>query len=1068
MSNHRAVSGTALWKFRATSFRSRVRNAFRLPFFIAACILALSPLYALEGTSRALIGPGLPLILDRPADLPRSLFPFRSYGADSGLGNLAVRRIVQDSVGFLWVGTEDGLYRYDGNEFARFDSSNGLPSTWITDLLATPEGNLWVCTPQGLATQKGEGFEAAKTANGLPAGACHAVARDSRGAIWVAHKNGLFFQRDHRFHQLAGFPAGPANAIVSLPGSSSAIFAAAKGLVIRIDNYHIIGSLPVSPGSVEPVDSLAVDNSGRIWAQSARKLFSLVPGSVKFRDESAGLPAISSRGVLSTDRDGRLWVPTDEGMSCRVGEKWQHFGPKDGLPNDCARYIFEDREGSLWVGSVGVHRLVGRGSWTSWRQAQGLPSDTVWDIHRSRRGDLWIATDKGLCLATSNGWRVLPGTEKTVVRRIYEDQKGRLWIGLMPAAILRYDPVSGQMVRYGSSLGVAGIRVLCLEEDVDGQLWAATDGGGLLRYRPERNDFVREPVPGGTPEETFRYILSDRDGRLWATGEYGLLLRSGGKWRRFCQKDGLLRDHVSYITQVHSGDLWLSYFEPLGIIRFRMDRDKLRILERRDRENGLSSEKVYLLGEDLNHNLWVGTGKGIDIISQEGTLHFSKGDGVAGDDIDAMAFMVETNGSIFIGTSSGLSLCRSDFELDRIQAPIPVILSANLNDRPLKSGSDAVRKFPHRFNMLRVDFAVLSFLHETQIEYGTRLRGLETEWHLSRTGEARYPGLAPGSYVYEVRSRLGSGPWSSPVSFTFEILQPLWRTWPALATWLVLIASAVFAGFRWRLQRLHKRTHQLETLVSARTIELAIANSDLERLSITDPLTGLKNRRFLEFSIAEDLARVRRSFQYIQGEWHSLTDEVASISFLVVDIDHFKRVNDRFGHAAGDRVLRQMGSVFASAVRESDTTVRWGGEEFLIIARGTRGNDAATLAERIRKQVESVAFAVSNDETMRLTCCIGFSSWPLFKRDPDALGWQEILALADRCLYLAKNSGRNAWMGVTVRSDYRGNADPGVLNDFRAAEAQKIIKIQSSASEESNEPQYPYSPFQSTESRTFY
>jgi diguanylate cyclase (GGDEF)-like protein len=188
----------------------------------------------------------------------------------------------------------------------------------------------------------------------------------------------------------------------------------------------------------------------------------------------------------------------------------------------------------------------------------------------------------------------------------------------------------------------------------------------------------------------------------------------------------------------------------------------------------------------------------------------------------------------------------------------------------------------------------------------------------------------------------------------------------------------------------------------------------------------------------------------------------------LIDIDHFKDVNDHFGHTAGDRVLRQMGAVFSSVVRESDTTVRWGGEEFLVIARSTKGNDSAILAERIRKQVESTAFFVSDDKTQRITCSIGFSSWPFFRSEPEALGWQDIFGLADRCLYLAKNSGRNSWIGVSTRSDYKGPAVAGMLSDFREAESRGIIRIQASASMESAEESYPFSSRQSGESRTFY
>jgi diguanylate cyclase (GGDEF)-like protein len=230
-------------------------------------------------------------------------------------------------------------------------------------------------------------------------------------------------------------------------------------------------------------------------------------------------------------------------------------------------------------------------------------------------------------------------------------------------------------------------------------------------------------------------------------------------------------------------------------------------------------------------------------------------------------------------------------------------------------------------------------------------------------------------------------------------------------------------------------------------------------------LTGLKNRRFLEFSIAEDLARIRRAIQSVD-EWRNSAEEVGSISFLIIDVDHFKQVNDSLGHAAGDRVLRQMGTVLLSAVRESDTTVRWGGEEFLVIARGPKENDSAILAERIRSKIALTPFAVSNDKNIRLTCSIGFASWPFFGFEPDALGWQEILALADRCLYLAKNSGRNAWIGISARPDYRGDTNAGMLNDFGEAESEGVIGIQTSTSSVVKEQRFPAASREISESRT--
>ena len=267
-------------------------------------------------------------------------------------------------------------------------------------------------------------------------------------------------------------------------------------------------------------------------------------------------------------------------------------------------------------------------------------------------------------------------------------------------------------------------------------------------------------------------------------------------------------------------------------------------------------------------------------------------------------------------------------------------------------------------------------------------------------------------------------------------------TRPAMATWLLLIVSAI-SIITWRLQH---RARSLEKLLSARTIELAMANADLERLSVTDPLTGLKNRRFVEVSITEDIARVRRSLQDTKSDWSKPTEDGANISFLLIDIDFFKQVNDNYGHPAGDQVLRQISAIFSSATRESDTAVRWGGEEFLIIARNSQAYDAAVMAQRIHAHVRSEAFAINEKQTIPLTCSIGFASWPFFRCEPDALDWREVLALADRCLYLAKNSGRNSWIGVRTPTDLAVPVDVESLNDFRSAEARGIIRIQSSFS----------------------
>jgi diguanylate cyclase (GGDEF)-like protein len=208
--------------------------------------------------------------------------------------------------------------------------------------------------------------------------------------------------------------------------------------------------------------------------------------------------------------------------------------------------------------------------------------------------------------------------------------------------------------------------------------------------------------------------------------------------------------------------------------------------------------------------------------------------------------------------------------------------------------------------------------------------------------------------------------------------------------------------------------------VADRTRELNSANEALTNLSLTDPLTGLKNRRFLALRIGEDIAALERAHHGTRNtnEPSSVTDLV----FLMVDIDHFKEVNDQFGHAAGDRVLKAIGGILMVATRLSDTVVRWGGEEFLVVARQLNRDAAPILAERIRLAVESHPFAIGEGRTIHRTCSVGFAPYPFVSGVPKLLGWEAVVGVADLCLYVAKSSGRNVWVGLngTSRTRHEG------------------------------------------------
>ncbi len=231
-----------------------------------------------------------------------------------------------------------------------------------------------------------------------------------------------------------------------------------------------------------------------------------------------------------------------------------------------------------------------------------------------------------------------------------------------------------------------------------------------------------------------------------------------------------------------------------------------------------------------------------------------------------------------------------------------------------------------------------------------------------------------------------------------------------------LVSALLLLFLLWGRYEQYRQNQRLSVEVRNRTNELEWknqqlleANRALEQVSMRDALTGLNNRKFLDAHLPGEISRT--SHYFASTESHHCRPGNDLVAFLI-DIDHFKRINDEFGHLAGDRVLVQFTAVLGQVFRETDLLIRWGGEEFLAVCRHADREQSVDLANRVLEAVRQKRFYLPDNTLIHVTCSIGFSALPVCRQLPYSLDWQQSFALIDYCLYAAKISQRDCWVGI--------------------------------------------------------
>jgi diguanylate cyclase (GGDEF)-like protein len=934
-----------------------------------------------------------------------------------GLPHNQVNGIAQTREGYLWFATWEGVVRYNGQEFRSFGRQNvpQIRDNGIRSVRVGPSGTLVVATSRGgVSVLRGEEWTTFGIPEGLAQDELATAIEDHAGRIWAATES---------------------QGVTRLDGAAAMHFRSEQGLPSN-DTF-----------------ALLEDGSGAIWVGTGSGIARIEGDRVQAFSTEAGLPE-GSVFSLALDEDGDLYVGTEKGVY--VG-KAGHFAPiTPDFPQEAIPSLQVDAAGSLWIGTVnrGLMRLGERGL-EHFDAAAGLPNNRVASLFADREGSVWVGTNAGLLRFADTPFVTLDshhGLSDDYVRALLQGRDGAIWIGTSRGLDRWHDEVATPTPE------LAGDAILSLAED-DRGIWIGSYSTGLARWQDGQ---IRERMDSdhGLPSNQVRAVLAAKDGNLWVGTSRGLMRRDlEGRLRTLREEDGLPRNFILSLYETRGGDIWVGttngaariragqakaydfaaledaqdvfgmHEDEDGTLWFATDRGVVRL---RDEQptiigaiHGLPVDTIFQVVVDAYGNFWLTSNAGVVYVRREDMeavadgrqqrldyQQFAEADGMGSAQCNGgagPAALRANDGSIWVATAKGVSIVQPD-ELARYQLTPPPVVIEGLRVDDQSASANGTLVLPPGTRKLELDYVSLSYRTPEQIRYRYRLEGFDNGWVERNTRRnAQYTNLPPGQYRFQVSAAQRGSGWSpETASVNFEIQPEFWqRPWfiPAAGATLALFLYAIY---RARVRQLRAREAQLSRIVDERTRALSDKNVELEQknetirqqsevfeqLSRTDALTGLPNRRSMEETLEQAYSAA------VLGD--------KPLCFGLLDIDHFKRINDGFSHDVGDEALRRVAKAMQRAVgatvvgrwRGDDRVARWGGEEFALLFPDTDIAEAVKLAESLRKAIEAIDcsdFAPG----LQITASIGLS-------ERTGLSHHErLVSRADQHLYEAKHGGRN-------------------------------------------------------------
>lgn len=775
-------------------------------------------------------------ILAAALDPSRAISQYRPdrWTHREGLPQMSVLSMLQDRTGYLWIGMQEGLARFDGVSFRTFkvDDTPALASNYIAALFEDRRGRIWVGTDRGeLSYFDGTTLVAVPTGKVLRRYVV-GFAESSGGELFVAFR-GAGLQRlvGNRLEPVLdrdGRPIGRLGSLVQ--GRNGEIWAGGEGRLFRHRNGGWTRfDLPGREGRL--VMALAVDPDGEIvYSEDGPAVRRVRPNGSILEPVEPGWELSSPVNSLFFDRDRTLWIGTESGVARKRAAPGAGIEPWSGGPGAVNTFL-EDREDGLWIGTNmdGLLRLradevVPLGA------AEGLPHDITWNVMAASDGALWVTTNGGL--ARIHGGRIehvsMPGLPDEDAISLAERRDGSIWVGTYRHGIFRLSGQSGgPAAAFTPREGVPAWPITVMFEDSRGRFWVGSREGLAIESADREGRFQAVRLVDGDVQPYIAAIVEDREGTVWIATTVGVFAHGPAGMRRFGSADGLVDSGTNALLVDREGRLWTATNGKGAQV---YDGGRFRTVDRR---HGLPAGTLTWLLEDDFGGIWFSTNQGLFrgdrkalLRAARGTAkrvelrHFGLADGMLNEECAGTGQPSATrarDGRVWFATGSGVV----SVDPARLAQPIPPPpalewLVAGGRAVPLPAAA-AIDLEPGRGD-LEIRFTALGLDEAAGTRFRYRLNGYDRDWtEAGRRRSAFYTRLPPGSYSFEVQAlHDDGGAWSAPAVLAFRLRPHVYETAWFRSLLAAVAVLALYGGIRWRSRRLERRA-----------AELALANQSL-------------------------------------------------------------------------------------------------------------------------------------------------------------------------------------------------------------------------------------------------